>query len=58
MMKRAIVLCMWLGIVNLCAAADVVLGAERTERYFPLLEGKRVALLSNDTGVAGGVHGL
>ena len=58
MMKRAIVLCMWLGIVNLCAAADVVLGAERTERYFPLLEGKRVALLSNHTGVAGGIHTL
>lgn len=37
---------------------EVVLGAERTELYFPLLEGKHIALLSNHTGVAGGIHTL
>lgn len=37
---------------------EVILGAQRTELYFPLLEGKHVALLSNHTGVAGGIHTL
>lgn len=39
-------------------SSDVVLGAERTELYFPLLEGKHVALLSNHTGIAAGIHTL
>lgn len=39
-------------------SSQVVLGAERTELYFPLLEGKHVALLSNHTGIAGGIHTL
>lgn len=38
--------------------SQVILGAERTEMYFPQLEGKRIALLSNHTGVAGGIHTL
>ena len=37
---------------------EVVLGAERTDVYFPLIQGKNVALLSNHTGVAGGIHTL
>lgn len=37
---------------------DVVLGASRTDVYFPLLADRRVALLSNHTGVADGVHTL
>ena len=37
---------------------EVVLGAERTDLYFPLIQGKNVALLSNHTGVAGGIHTL
>lgn len=37
---------------------EVVLGASRTDVYMPLLEGKRVALLSNHTGVADGQHTL
>ncbi len=32
-------------------AADVVVGAARPDAYLPLLQGKRVALLSNHTGV-------
>ena len=31
----------------------VVLGDERFEEYFPLLEGKRVAVFSNQTGIVG-----
>lgn len=43
-----------------CVAAgpDLVLGASRTEVYKPLLEGQRIALLSNHTGVADDIHTL
>ncbi len=34
----------------------VTLGTERTKEYFPLLNGKRVALLSNQSGIVGNKH--
>ena len=37
---------------------EVVLGAARTSVYVPLLKGKRVALLSNQTGMVGDKHTL
>lgn len=37
-------------------ASTVVVGAERTSKYLPLLKGKRIALLSNQTGVVGPNH--
>ena len=40
------------------ASAEVVLGAARTSEYVPLLNGKRVALLSNQTGMVGDKHTL
>lgn len=41
------------------ATADVVVGADRSDIYMPLLRGKRVALLSNHTGLtASGEHTL
>ncbi len=39
-------------------SADVVLGAARCDEYVPLLKGKRVALLSNQTGMVGDKHTL
>ena len=36
--------------------AAVVVGAERTGEYLKLLKGKRIALLSNQTGVVGAKH--
>ena len=46
------------GLLSLsCAAqeeARVVLGDERFEEYLPLLEGRRVAIFSNQTGLVGG----
>lgn len=36
----------------------VVLGVERIDKYLPLLEGKRVGLLSNSTAVSGGTNEL
>lgn len=32
---------------------DLVLGDERTEEYLPLLQGRRIALFSNHTGIVG-----
>ncbi len=35
---------------------DVIVGAERTSEYFPLLEGQRIAVYSNHTGMVGDEH--
>lgn len=40
------------------ADAELRVGAELTQRYLPLLRGKRVALLSNHTGMVGSRHTL
>ena len=42
----------------LLMASDVVVGAGRLGEYLPLLEGKRVALMSNHTGLVDGRHTL
>lgn len=39
-------------------AGEVVVGAARTDLYVPQLKGKRVALLSNQTGMVGDKHTL
>lgn len=36
--------------------ATVKVGAEQTDLYFPLLTGKRVAVMTNQTGMAGNEH--
>ena len=41
---------------NQPAAAGLRTGAEQTEKYFPLLKGKRIALLANPTTIIGGRH--
>lgn len=38
-----------------CRESRVVLGDERLDEYLPLLEGKRVAILSNQSGIVGDV---
>ncbi len=35
---------------------DVEVGASRTELYFPLLEGKNIGVVGNQTSVFAGVH--
>ena len=47
---------MTLTLVSLANAKRVITGDERTELYFHLLEGKRIALYSNHTGLANGKH--
>lgn len=43
-------------LVALVANAEVRVGAAQTDKYFPLLEGRRVALFSNHTGMVGDRH--
>ena len=38
------------------AQTRVIPGDEQTDRYFPLLEGKRIAIFSNHTGMIGDKH--
>ena len=49
--KRLVSVLLVLCFTQITWANRVVLGAEQTEAYLPLLEGKRVALLSNHTGI-------
>lgn len=43
---------------NVACAAEVRVGAERTSEYIPFLKGKRVAIMSNHTGMVGSKHTL
>lgn len=43
-------------LVAMAANAEVRVGAAQTDKYFPLLEGRRVALFSNHTGMVGDRH--
>ena len=54
--KRLAILFMALTLVSLANAKRVITGDERTELYFHLIEGKRIALNSNHTGLANGKH--
>jgi len=38
------------------AGGEVIVGAEQTEAYFPMLKGKRIALFSNHTGMVKDKH--
>lgn len=51
-MKR-LLFCLLLGGSLSCASQPLLLGDQQPERYLPLLEGRRVALFSNQTGLAG-----
>ena len=44
--------------LSAAASAAVVVGAASTDEYIPLLKGKKVALLSNHTGMVGNEHVL
>ena len=52
----ALLLC--IALAAQAQAPRVIPGDERTEVYFPLLEGKRIALFSNHTGMVGDKHVL
>lgn len=47
-----------IALFSLVSMAEVQVGASRTDVYLPLLQGKRVALMSNHTGMVGEKHTL
>ncbi|MBQ3882963.1 MAG: hypothetical protein II730_10785, partial [Bacteroidales bacterium] len=53
MRRLFLIFCLLLPLACTRAETRVVLGDERFEDYFPLLEGKRIAILSNQTGIVG-----
>lgn len=60
MVKRGVVAAVLLFVAGMTAvcAQPIKVGAERADVYVPLLKGKRVALLSNHTGMVGDRHTL
>ena len=57
-MKKIVILFFLLISVLQLSAADIITGAEQTDRYLSFLKGKRVALFSNQTGIVGNKHVL
>lgn len=55
MRRLFLIFCLLLPLACTKAETRVVLGDERFEDYFPLLKGKRIAILSNQTGIVGDV---
>lgn len=53
----SIIIAIWL-LVPFCTRAQVVVGAERSDVYLPMLEGKRIGLFTNHTGRVGEKHTL
>ncbi len=51
-MKHLLVFAL-LSLTFSCGPKEIILGDMQPEKYLPLLEGKKVALLSNQTGLAG-----
>ncbi|MBQ1656564.1 MAG: DUF1343 domain-containing protein, partial [Bacteroidales bacterium] len=52
-MKKILFILLCCSALSCTRSAGVVLGDERTDVYLPLLEGKRVAVLSNQSGIVG-----
>lgn len=53
-----IIMPLLMALIATFASAQIRVGAEMTEEYIPLLKGKKVALLSNHTGMVGNEHTL
>lgn len=55
-MKKALFIGLLLSITSALAAQNIKTGAESVEEYLPLLKGKKVAVLTNQTGIIGKSH--
>lgn len=53
-----IIMPLLMALIATFASAQIRVGAEMTDEYIPLLKGKKVALLSNHTGIVGNEHTL
>lgn len=54
--KGLFILCSWAFIVTRAASAQVITGAEQIDTYLPILQGKNVGLVVNQTSQVGQVH--
>ena len=59
-MKKPLLLALFLCPLLFCSAQKerVIVGAEQTKEYLPILKNKRVAIFSNHTGMVGSKHTL
>ena len=57
-MKKSFLLISFIVFAMITLQAEVTVGAARTNLYVPMLKGKRIALLSNQTGMVGNKHTL
>lgn len=56
-MKKALfLLCLSFCTLTGMAQSNVIVGAEQTKEYFPILKNKRIAIFSNHTGMVGDKH--
>lgn len=55
-MKKAFFLGLFMAAASVLFAGNIKTGAEATAEYLPLLKGKRVAVLTNQTGIIGKTH--
>ena len=55
-MKKALFIGLLLSITSALAAQNIKTGAESVGEYLPLLKGKKVAVLTNQTGIIGKSH--
>ncbi|MHC1690740.1 MAG: exo-beta-N-acetylmuramidase NamZ domain-containing protein [Bacteroidales bacterium] len=55
-MKKALIIGLFLAFASALTAQDIKTGAESVSEYLPLLQGKKVAVLSNQTGMIGKTH--
>ena len=55
-LKQTIALALLSVCIQISAHGQLRVGAERTESYFPLLAGKRVAAVANQSSLIGSVH--
>lgn len=56
-MNRAFLgLILFLSLFAASASAKIITGADQPDKYLPYLKGKRVAILANQTSIAGDVH--
>ena len=55
-MKKALIIGLFLSFASVLTAQNIKTGAESVGEYLPLLKGKKVAVLSNQTGMIGKTH--
>ncbi|MDD3273263.1 MAG: DUF1343 domain-containing protein [Bacteroidales bacterium] len=55
-MKKALLTGLTIFLATILIAGNIKTGAESVHEYLPLLKGKRVAVLTNQTGIIGNTH--